>query len=114
MDAVPGARGAVFCDAQGEAVSSVGASGRESPETLDDYELRVTGAQLATPLDQVEQAREHLGAARELVVRGPGETLVVQLLKDGYYLVVCLAPSALAARALPPSRTLASRLTTEL
>ena len=111
---VPGARGAVFCDPEGEAVSSVGASGRTSPESLDDFDLKVTGAQLATPLERVEQARDDLGALREMVVRGKKETLVVHSLKDGYYLVVCLAPSALASRALPASRKLASRLVADI
>ncbi len=112
--AVPGVRGAIFCDAEGESVCSVGASGRWSPESLDDFDLKVTGAQLATPLERVEQARSALGSLREMVVRGAGETLLVHALKDGYYLVLCVDPDALAARAAPAARRLASHLAADI
>lgn len=115
LDEVPGARGAVFCDSLGEAVNSVGASGRESPRTLDDFDLRVAGAQLAVPVDQIlRHATEDLGTLQELIVRGPRETLLVHYLKDGYFLVVCLAPGALPSQGMAALRRVAARVLVEI
>lgn len=93
VDSLPGARGAVFCDSEGETVQSVGASGRSAPELRDDFDLRVAGAQLATPLEGLRHAAE-LGERAELCVTGSRETLLVRTLPDGYYLVLCLEPAA--------------------
>lgn len=112
---VPGARGAVFCDGEGEAVSAIGASGRREPEATGDFDLRVAGAQLATPL---ELAKRHgqaaIGAPCELVITGARETLLVKMLPDDYYLVVCLEPGALAARGLQRLRAVAEIVAREI
>jgi deoxyribodipyrimidine photolyase-like uncharacterized protein len=114
MATTPGARGAVFCDPLGECVNCVGAAGRKSPGTVDDFELRVTGAQLATAIDDaLSKAVHSIGTAQELVVRGRFETLLVHVLKDGYFLVVCLEPDALASRAMQALRGTAQRLMQE-
>lgn len=97
---VPGARGAVFCDGFGESVTAIGASGRASPSTLNDFELRIAGAQLATPLELMAlHARPNIGTVRELTIHGAAETILLQTLPDEYYLVLCIEPGALTARA---------------
>lgn len=98
VESVPGARGAVFCDGEGETVQCVGASGRADPGSRDDYELRVAAAQLAEPLDVAcGRATELLGQPEEFCIRGRRETLLVRMLPDGYYLLLCLAPEAVTA-----------------
>lgn len=95
--AVPGARGAIFCDREGETIVSVGASGRDEPEAEDDYDLRITGAQLAPNLAEVSNAP--FGPPEELRIRGSREHLLVRTLPEGYYLVLCLAPATVVSRA---------------
>lgn len=115
VKSVPGARGAVFCDGEGETVRCVGASGRAALDSTDDYELRVAGAQLAEPLDIARgRATELLGNPVELCVRGRHETLLVRTLPDGYYLVLCLAPNALPAVGLARLREAAMRVRREM
>ncbi len=115
IEAVPGARGAVFCDNLGEAVNSVGASGRAAPSELTDFDLRVAGAQLATPLDLARAAlATDYGALQECVIGGSHETLLVHLLPEGYYLVLCLEPGAITARGMFWLRQIAKRLAVEI
>lgn len=115
IEATPGARGAVFCDSEGETVNSVGASGHRNPNKLDDYDLRVAGAQLATPIDlTLANATETIGSLRECVIHGPQETLLVHILPDGYYLVLCLEPGSLTALAMHRLRHTAKRVAVEI
>jgi hypothetical protein len=115
IDATPGARGAVFCDREGETVNSVGASGQTNPELLNDYDLRVAGAQLATPIDlALTNARESMGLLQECVIHGPRETLLVSVLPDGYYIVLCMEPGALTSRAMFRLRGAAKRVVEEI
>jgi hypothetical protein len=111
VDAVPGARGAVFCDSTGESVNAVGSSGRRAPGRRNDFDLRVAAAQLAPPVDR---ALQHLGALRELQVTGASETLLVNVLPEGYFVVLCLEPGALTARGWRQLRLAAGRLALEL
>lgn len=111
LDRVPGARGAVFCDDMGESVNAVGASGRTSRGTVNDFDLRIAGAQLATPLERVRlNSAENIGNVGELLIRGPRETLLVHILPEGYYLVLCLEPDALTSRGAHELRLAARRV----
>ena len=114
IDSVPGARGAVFCDPLGETVNAVGASGRTAPHEQDDFDLRVAGAQLATPLELAARDNEHVGPILEATITGPRETLLVHLLKDGYYLVLCLEPRALSGLGRHRLRQVAARVDAEI
>ena len=115
MDAVPGTRGIVFCDSQGETVNSVGASGREAPELLYDFDLRVAGAQLAEPLDSAQaNSKDTLGQVRECVIAGGRETMLIHTLPDGYYLLMCLDPGALVSRAMQHVRHAAKLVSVEM
>jgi predicted regulator of Ras-like GTPase activity (Roadblock/LC7/MglB family) len=98
---VSGARGAVFCDAEGESVALVI---RDS--LLSDYEMKVFGAQLAAVWLTVQTgARERgAGALLELQAGCAGGSLLCRALPDGYYVVllvgrgVALAPAAFELR----------------
>lgn len=115
IDAVPGARGAVFCDSMGESVNSVGASGRSDPARLNDFDLRVAGAQLATPIDlALRRSAGNLGKIAEFQISGPHETLLVQVLPEGFYVVLCLEPGALVARGRFELGRTAERLAREI
>lgn len=114
LDRVPGARGAVFCDEFGEAVQALGTSGRSAPFEVDDYDLKVAGAQLAEPLDVVGTTVREMGRVRECTIRGERETLLVHTLPDRYYLVLCLAPHASAAVARERMRDVAAKLAREI
>lgn len=112
--AVPGARGAVFCDALGESINAVGASGRSAPSAANDFDLRVAGAQLATPLELSMQNNEYLGAVLEATITGPRESLLVQQLHDGYYIVLCLEPGAIPGLGWYELRRAAARVVAEM
>jgi hypothetical protein len=115
IDSTPGARGAVFCDSEGETVNSIGASGQRNPQLRDDFDLRVAGAQLATPIDLARaHARQTIGLLQECVISGPHETLLVHILPDGYYIVLCMEPGALTSRAMHRLRGAAKRVVVEM
>ncbi len=92
-----GARGAVFCDFEGEFVELV----VKDPE-LTDYDMRVFGAQMAAAwLNLQTHATDHgAGGIVEMRLGCAGGTLLCRNLRDGYYVVLLLArgtPSAAAA-----------------
>jgi len=111
VEKAPGARGAVFCDYEGEFVELV-----VRDPTLSDYDMKIFGAQLAAAwLDLQTRATERgAGAAVEMRLGCAGGTLLCRSLRDGYYVVLLLkggTPSALAAFELQHAATeLASQL----
>lgn len=105
VERAPGARGAVFCDYEGE---SVGLVIRDAG--LSEYEMRVFGAQLAALLLSLQASSKDSGAGRvmELRVCCASGTLLCRILQDGYYVVLLVgggAPSAAAAFALRAAAT---------
>lgn len=112
-----GARGAVFCGHDGEFVDLLVA--RPQPPgcgDLSEYDLKIIGAQLAAPWLRVQEgsANGGAGAAMEMGMRCRDGKLLCTRLPDRYYLVLVLAPSALAARAAVPLRLAADKLAREL
>jgi hypothetical protein len=95
-----GARGAIFCDYEGEFVDlAIG------DPTLSDYELKVFGAQLTASWITLGTAAATRGAGGviELRLACAAGTLLCNALPEGYYVVLVLArnqPSAAAAFAL--------------
>ena len=114
IDAVPGARGAVFCAPDGEAVSCVGASGRSDGGERNDFDLRVAGAQLALPLDLAQPEGASIGPVREFVIIAAREKMLVHMLPERYYIVLCLHPEALVGRGLLFLRSIAERVAVEI
>ena len=95
-----GARGAVFCDHEGESVELV----IRDPE-LSEYDMKVFGAQLASIWMglQTDSKERGAGAVIELRVACGEGNLLCRALPDGYYLVLLVGrgtPSAYAAFAL--------------
>ncbi|MGZ6143390.1 MAG: hypothetical protein ACXWLM_08625 [Myxococcales bacterium] len=97
VERAPGARGAVFCDFEGEFVELV----VRDPE-LSEYDMKVFGAQMAAAwLNLQTHGTQHgAGGIVEMRLGCSGGTLLCRSLRDGYYVVLLIAqgiPSALAA-----------------
>jgi hypothetical protein len=92
-----GARGAIFCDYEGEFVDLALADPR-----LSEYELKVFGAQLAATWLTLDAGAKNKGAGGivELRLACAEGTLLCNALPDGYYVVLVLErnrPSAAAS-----------------
>ena len=108
---VPGSRGAVFCDHEGESVElAVGDSG------LSEYDMKVYGAQLAAPwLSAQERARDiGAGALLELEASCGAGALLCRSLPDGYYVVLLIGPHARRAPASFALRAAAAEIAQEI
>lgn len=82
---LPGARGAILLDAQGELVVETG--GRDERRLL-------IGAYQGIGLASLERLTERhaMGAVRQVVCRYERGQVVICPLRDGYYFIVCLDP----------------------
>jgi hypothetical protein len=91
-----GARGAIFCDYEGEFVDLA-----LGDPLLSEYELKVCGAQLAATWLTVDVNARTRGAGGivELRLACAGGTLLCNALPDGYYVVLVLARNRPAAAA---------------
>jgi hypothetical protein len=92
-----GARGAIFCDYEGEFVDLA-----LGDPLLSEYDLKVFGAQLAATWLTLDGSARARGAGNviELRLTCAGGTLLCNALPDGYYVVLVLErnrPSAAAA-----------------
>lgn len=72
----PQVKGVIFCDEEGERVEAA-----TRDETVDLFDIEVTGASLATVLRQLER----YGAGSSLRTRHDDRTIWTQLIEDGYY-----------------------------
>jgi hypothetical protein len=114
----PGARGAVFCDGEGESVELVMAEPQPPGcEGLSEYDLQLAGAQVAPAWLSLLAGSVDRGAGRavELQLRCDKGWLLCRALREDYYLVLLLAPgkppAAAAAFAL---RQAAARVLADL
>ena len=94
VDAAPGARGAVFCDSQGENVDL--ALARCTP-ALSEFDLKVCGAQMAAEVVRLQQTSA--GALVEARIVCEGGTLLCRSLPQDYYVVLLLDTSGRSSRA---------------
>jgi hypothetical protein len=100
--AVPGARGAIFCDYEGESVDLHVAEPQPAGcGALSLYDLKVCGAQLtAAWLLLQERSKDHgAGLLDALRLRTDQGTLLCAAVKGSYYLTLLLAPATPVARA---------------
>lgn len=108
---VPGSRGAVFCDHEGESVElAVG------DDALSEYDMKVYGAQLAAPWLSVQQAARERGAGALLEMEascGAG-SLLCRSLPEGYYVVLLIGPGARRASASFALRSAAAEIAAEI
>ena len=111
VDRAAGARGAVFCDVEGEFVDLA-----IKDEALTHYDLRAFGAHLAAPWLNLQSGSELSGAGRivELKIGCSGGTLLCRGLRDGYYLVLLLAHGSAVAPAAFEMRRCAEEVVREL
>ena len=107
VDSVDGAQGAVMMDASGEVVFEAGDR---------DERHRLIGAYQGIALVRLKNAEERgeIGGIRHLYCRYSAGQVILRPLKDGYYLVVSLAPDANVGQALFRSAETRERLDAEL
>jgi predicted regulator of Ras-like GTPase activity (Roadblock/LC7/MglB family) len=108
---VPKARGAVFCDHEGESVELV-----IHDDSLSEYEMKVAGAQLAAVwLALRESARDcGAGALLELQVGCGSGNLLCRALPDGYYVVLLVGRGGSGASAAFALRSAATQIASQL
>jgi predicted regulator of Ras-like GTPase activity (Roadblock/LC7/MglB family) len=82
VDSVPGARGAIVADWEGEAVDQVG--------PMDDYDLRLIGAHKGIILDNLRETMEKVGNEdlRELVISTRDTQTLILPITGEYFLVL--------------------------
>lgn len=85
--ACPGALGAAFVDAEGEAVDYAGA--------IDSFAIKIAAAHMRILLHEVSRLPA-LGAdsARELMLRGQSRTFCIRAMPEGYAIVLLLSRGA--------------------
>jgi len=104
---LPGAEGALLLDVEGEVVVQAGAG---------DERHRLIGAYHGIALSAARRMLARLGGGepRLLVSRYARGTVVMRPLRDGYYMVLALAPEASLAQGLRASLEIGARLSEEL
>ena len=113
----PGARGAVFCDGEGESVELVVAeSSPAGCQGLTPDDLKLTGAQVASAWLHLHTGSLERGAgsAVELQLRCDKGSLLCRVLREDYYLVLVLAPGNPPAAAAFALREAAARVVADL
>jgi predicted regulator of Ras-like GTPase activity (Roadblock/LC7/MglB family) len=99
--------GALLLDGMGELVIAAGSA---------EMRHQLIGAYQGIVLGQAQRmaGRHLLGNVRYLLWRHGGGTVIVRPLKDGYYLVVSVAPEGDVARGLHRSAAVQERLNEQL
>lgn len=106
-----GARGAIFCDHEGESVELV-----VRDRGLSEYDMKVFGAQLAAQWLGLEANSKECGAGGILELRlwcAEG-TLLCRSLGEGYYVVLLVAKGAPSAPAAFLLRKAAAEMSREI
>jgi predicted regulator of Ras-like GTPase activity (Roadblock/LC7/MglB family) len=111
VERAPGARGAVFCDYEGEFVELV-----VRDPALSAYDMRVFGAHMAAAwLDLQAKSTEHrAGGIIEMRLGCPGGTLLCRSVRDGYYVVLLVARGTPVGPAAFELRRSAGEIVSEL
>lgn len=106
---IPGARGAIFVDPEGEAIEHVSRDGGL-------WELKLEGAYHGIFLRRAAQLTSVIGAGEleRLVVAGSGLQIVTTPLKGGYYLVLVLDAGAPISLVRSPVLRTAAALNNEI
>ena len=105
---VPGATGAIFLAADGEAV--------QWHANSDEARLRLRAAYAGVILDACRNLarNSNTGELHNLVVQFQGATLVVQWVGDGYFVVLELDPHSNIAEAVHKLKPVAEKLLAEI
>ena len=95
VDSVPGARGAIFVDWEGEAVDQY--------SVVDDdvYELKVMGAHKGVILSQINEAQKTADNAEinMVIIRMDKYSIILAPVKEGYYVALEVKAGAIMSRA---------------
>ena len=104
---MPGARAALMLDAEGEVVVETGER---------DYRARLIGAYQGIALATARRTAERYlgGEVACLLCRYSQASVILQSLRDGYYLVLALDPTANAGLGLQRAARWGARLAAEL
>jgi predicted regulator of Ras-like GTPase activity (Roadblock/LC7/MglB family) len=107
LKAIRGAQGALLLDQLGEVVVEAGAR---------DWRHRLIGAYQGIALATAERTTERyaIGRVSHILCRYLWGTVILRPLKDGYYLVVSMAPDASLAEGLRHSAAAQERMNEEL
>ncbi len=109
VDRVPGSRGAILTDWEGEAV--------DHAARMDEYDLKVLGAHIGIILTRLRQTVSRLtdeGGLKELVITTENGYNVVTPVSEDYFVVLTLTREGLLGRALFESRRCVDRLKKEI
>jgi hypothetical protein len=111
VERAQGARGAIFCDREGESVELV-----VRDRGLSEYDMKVFGAQLAAAWLDLEDNSSECGAGGilELRLRCAEGTLLCRSLQEGYYVVLLVAKGAPSAAAAFLLRNAAGEMAREM
>jgi predicted regulator of Ras-like GTPase activity (Roadblock/LC7/MglB family) len=107
LERVPGSLAALLLDAQGEVVIGAGQV---------DERHRLIGAYQGIALGAAERAAERFdaGTVRSLAWRHDGGTVVIEPLRDGYYLLLSLGQRAIVGLAQRRCEEARARLEVEI
>lgn len=108
VDSIPGARGAIFADWEGESV--------EHCFYGPDDDIKLLGAHQGILLNLLADSTKENGQGRVLcmLVSTEGFRFIVQPVKDGYFLVILLSDSGNGGIALKVARDTADILMQEI
>ncbi len=108
VTALPGARGAIFLDWEGEAV--------DEHSVIDRTDLQILGAQWGVIYQQSVAALTKLGLGdlEELVLRFARDQVVLRRVTEGYLVLLALEPGANLGRALHLLRRAGDELREEM
>jgi hypothetical protein len=81
VESVPGAKGALMVDVEGEAVDYAG--------QLDPFEIKICGAHWQIMLGELRETR-HFTQCQQITVRARGYSYIIRQLPEGYALVLVL------------------------
>jgi hypothetical protein len=117
VTSAPNARGAIFCDYEGENVDLAVADPQpRGCAALSDFDLKVCGASVAASWILLQQHSRAYGAGAtlELKIASARGTLLCRSLPDGYYLTLLLAPGPHSEVAASVLRRMAARVEREI
>jgi predicted regulator of Ras-like GTPase activity (Roadblock/LC7/MglB family) len=108
LDRMPGARGAIIADWEGEAVDQVA--------RIDDFEIKVFGAHKGIILTRLREALQRLdgGDLEEVLIQYENDSAIILPLNEDYFLVLTIGPGELVGRAAFEMRRCATKLRLEI
>jgi len=108
LDRLPGARGAIIADWEGEAVDQVA--------RIDDFEIKVLGAHKGIILSRLREALQRLdgGELEEVLIQYQNAKVLIVPLNEDYFLVLTIDTHEMVGKAAFELRRCAARLRQEI